>query len=106
MTNLSKPISRKSGTPANHYGRDAERPLVITLLPGSLGRDIIELRPSGTRRAEQILVSDLWAFALRCKAGRAWSEKMALKKANIAAKRAAAEQRKETRRLARAVAKD
>lgn len=78
------PITRKNakGEPCNpttrvtdnvyrgRYHADAGgRKLVISLLPG----DMLCLRPSGTRRAEYIRISDVYDIALR---SRVLSERM------------------------------
>lgn len=99
MTTLTKILKRKSASPASHYGKDASRPLNITLIPGSMGRDLIQLTPSGTRRHRAILVTDLWSYMQRCEANKAWSVKMAEKKAA----KAAAKERREMARLQRSI---
>ncbi len=102
MTALTKPVSRKSNAPVATYGPDGGRRIVVTLLPGADG-DMIELRPSGTRRAERILLTDLWSMLLRSKANLEWRERMEAKKA---AKKRGQETRKAravTRKLAREV---
>lgn len=105
MTTLAKILKRKSASPASHYGKDASRNLVIALIPGSMGRDMIQLTPAGTRRHRTILVTDLWSHMQRCEANKAWSLKMAEKKARKQAATAVREQRKATAKLAREVKK-
>lgn len=105
-TNLLRKVVRKTTTPASTYGKDASRDLIVSLIPSGAG-DLIELRPLRCKnRALSCTVKDLWSYLLRCQAGQAWSVKMAAKKAAKAAKQATAAQRKETRRLARAVVKE
>ena len=73
MTPLTKPVKRKtSATLGWGYGCDTGRPLVITIEATREG-DILKLRPHGTRREEQVLIEDVyhWAIRSRCLAARA-----------------------------------
>ncbi len=98
MTPLTKPVTRKSSTPAGRYGKDANRRIAITLLPGPLGDDMIELRPLKTQRGRKILVSDLWSFMIRCEANKAQAEKLAARKAKRAASKEAAAWKRQIRK--------
>lgn len=104
MTALTKPVSRKSNAPVATYGPDGGRRIVVTLLPGAAG-DMIELRPSGTRRAERILLTDLWALLLRSKANQTWRDKMEARKAAKKQAREARQAKAATRKLAREIEK-
>lgn len=103
MTALTKAISRKTSARASTYGRDAARRIVVKLMPGPSGQDMIELRPERTRRGRTMLLADLWSLMLRHEANRAWSEKALARKKAKAERKAARAAQTETRRLARAV---
>lgn len=69
MTLLQKPVRRVTNDelPAN-AGADRNRRIVVTLVPGN-GKDVpdmIELRPSKTRRARQAALVDVWNYLVRC----------------------------------------
>lgn len=97
MTPLTKPVTRKSSTPAGRYGKDLNRRIAITLLPAADG-DMIELRPLKTRRGRRILVGDLWSFMIRCEANKIQNEKTAARKAKRAAAKAEAKWKREIKR--------
>ena len=103
MTTLTKTVRRKTNTVAATYGPDGGRPLVVYLTPGPNGNDMIQIKPSGTRRAETMTVADIYAMMLRCKANTEWRVRMEERKAakKIRSDKAAA--RRETRKLSKAV---
>jgi hypothetical protein len=73
MTPLKKTLHRATQaelTPA--FGPDSGRRLVVTLHPGKGNdvKDLLELRPLGTRRSETVALIDVYAWALRCRVNR------------------------------------
>ena len=109
MTKLTRPLSRSTvkkldrsfGTP------DANRPLVVTLIPGTTeddgtGRpDMIEFRPLGTRRPEHLTVIDGYRYAMRCRLNRLHLEKASRTKAAKAARNLARRIKAAEKRLTR-----
>lgn len=82
MTNLDKPISRRTRSYlGGNYGLDRNRRLVATLEPG----DLITLRPEGTRRSESVSLLDVYHFAIRCKTNRINLEKARKRKVKLQA---------------------
>lgn len=79
MTKLNKPVARVSQTTLDGaFGTDRGRAVVVRLVPGD-GKDIddlIELRPAGTRRAEYVAITDVYRFALQCRANQEWARRM------------------------------
>lgn len=59
MTDLNKPVKRRSNETVRDAGR--VRRLVVSLLPG----DLIGLRPEGTRRIEYTTIGACYALAVR-----------------------------------------
>jgi len=91
MTPLNKPVVRKTrDTLGWGYGSDTGRNLVVTLTPSSDG-DTISIRPIGTRRAETVLLQDVYHWAIRSRCQQAHLAKARAKKAALAIKREAAE---------------
>jgi hypothetical protein len=100
MTDLKKPVRRKLGTVLScGFGPDRGRRLVVTLRPGAEG-DLIELRPERTRCATVILrLLDVYAWGVRCAAGRNQLERARARKARLAATREARSLRRAEKRL-------
>lgn len=95
MTTLLKPVKRVAVTTLDgHHGADRGRRLVITLLPGSDGNELIELRPQGTRRAKYCKLIDLYSYMIRCEVNVSKMEKLRLRKE---VKRLAKEKRRSNR---------
>lgn len=92
MITLKKPISRRTAdTLDGSFGKDRNKTLAVTLIPGKDGvDDLLELRPYGTRRAERIALCDVYRYAIRARVNRG-----NLERANAAKikKQAAREQR-------------
>lgn len=106
MTPLRKTVSRITNTALDGcFGPDRGRRIVITLVPGNgdTVHDLIQLRPHGTRRSEQIAAVDVYRYAMRCRVGKEQRDK-ALAKAQAAKARKDAARR--DRELARAVRKE
>ncbi len=70
-----KPVTRKVAAKAT--GRDYNRDLVVTITP----RGDLILRPAGRRQAEQVALSDVYAWAQRNRCLRIAREKAAERKA-------------------------
>ena len=99
MTHLTKPIIRKTGATASHYGRDANRNIVVTLVSAPMGEDIVMLHPLRCPgRKYAITVKDLWSFLQRCEANKSHMEK-------LRARKAAKAERLERARLRRSINK-
>lgn len=89
MTTLRTRLARKTETRLGHqYGPDRGRSLVVSLVPNPHG-DLIEIRPHGTRRAEVLLVSDVYRLALNARVNRERLEHAREVKARRAAARTA-----------------
>ena len=75
MTNLDKPVTRKSHVIVRDRGK--VRQLVVTINPnGTLG-----LRPLGTRKAEIITLDSCYSLAVKQRVAKERAEKAAQKKA-------------------------
>lgn len=97
MTPLNKPIVRRTSATASHYGRDANRNLVVTLVPAPAGDDIVMLHPLRCpSRKYAITVRDLWSFLQKCEANKTKREKEMIRKARR-------EESKERARLQRSI---
>lgn len=82
------------------FGPDRGRALVVRLVPGhGEVKDMVELRPSGTRRVERIAVHDLYRYAIRCRVGRELLEKARERKAKKAERLARERQARAERKL-------
>ena len=81
MTHLNKPVRRVTlGALGFTYGPDSGRKLVASLVNG----DLLELRPSGTRRTETISLFDVYRYAMMCRVNCARLEKAREKKKKLA----------------------
>lgn len=73
MTPLEKPVRRKAPNTilGGSYGPDSGRPLVVSIIPNPHG-DLIEIKPLGvsSRRAERVLIEDVYRWALRNRVAR------------------------------------
>lgn len=72
MTPLKSPVSRRTNSALDgSFGKDRNRQLAITLIPGTdTVADLIELRPYGTRQRVTIAACDVYRLALRAEANR------------------------------------
>lgn len=65
---VSSKVNRvTAGALDGSFGPDSSRRVVLTFIPGDGKqiKDVLRLRPLGTRRAETIAVIDVYRFALR-----------------------------------------
>lgn len=98
MTTLKKAVSRVSNDELGAWaGADRARRIVVTLVPGN-GRDVpdmIELRPARTRRVRRAALVDVWSYLVRCEV----NAKRLEKAREVKAKKAAAAERRRSRRI-------
>jgi hypothetical protein len=77
-TKLTKPVARETANELDgSFLIDSGKNLIVTLLPGN-GRDVkdmIMLKPKGTRRPEVIVLQDAYRYAIRCRVNREVLEK-------------------------------
>ena len=76
MTNLNKPVSRRT-TRLTIRDRSKRRPLIVTLFPG----DVLGLRLLGTRKTEMLDLEACYAMAVRQRVAADRAIKAAAKKA-------------------------
>ena len=88
MTSLRKPVKRVSNSMASSYGPDGRKRLVISIIPGPDGRDMIELRPERTQRPKTALLTDVYRWIIKCEADGARMAKLREKKLLKAERRA------------------
>jgi hypothetical protein len=73
------------------FGRDRNRRIVITLVPGTdTVPDLIQLRPYGTRRTESIAAIDVYRIAIRRRVNCELLKKATAKKEKLRERRAKA----------------
>jgi hypothetical protein len=90
-----------AGALPGYYGPDEGRRLVVTFIPGD-GRqikDLLEIRPHGTRRPERITVLDVYRFALQCRVNAAQLDRARAAKARKAERLARQRQERAERRM-------
>lgn len=99
MTNLTKPITRKTSALDGTFGPDRGRALVVTLVPGGSAPDLIELKPAGRRggATKRVALQDIYSYAIRCEVNRSRMERLRLAKE----KKAEAKRLRELRAAAR-----
>lgn len=98
MTTLRKPVTRVSSSKAATYGPDRDKRLVVSIVPGPDGRDILELRPQRTQRVKRAALSDIYNWLIKCEANAAIGVKLAAAKAKKAERRAARKWKAEIRK--------
>lgn len=103
MTALKKPVRRVSAAVAASYGPDRGKRLVVTIVPGPGGADMLELRPERTRRTETVLLADVYQWAIRSRVN---ATKMARLREKKAKKAVAREKRRWNRELRRDIARE
>lgn len=75
-TPLRKSISRAGTEPLPaEFGPDRDRTLVVTITPSAAG-DMLSLRPMRTRRAETVLLVDVYRWAIRNRVARQTLERV------------------------------
>lgn len=77
------------------FGVDKERRLIVTLA----AKDLITLKPHGTRREVSVSANDVYRFALQCVANKEWSARALERKAKKAERLARQRQATAERRL-------
>lgn len=104
MTTLKKAVRRVSNsTLSASHGRDKNKRIVITLIPGNGGDvpDMIRLKPERLKdsSSRSIVVEDLWSYMIRCEVNQkkmaTIREKKAKKEEKLKQRRWKAELRKE-----------
>jgi hypothetical protein len=72
VTTLNRPVRRLSRYPLGpSFGHDRGKKLAVTLHP-AVGeafesRERLELRPQGTQRPENLLLEDIYRYAISCR---------------------------------------
>ena len=89
-------------TLGGHFGPDRNRKLVVGLAAG----DVLIMYPKGTRQRVSVLLTDVYGWALRCRAVRSQLEKARERKQKLAEQREARSRAQAERRLVRSARKD
>ena len=101
MTILKKPVRRVSNSKlSSSHGRDKNRRIVVTLIPGNGGSvsDLIQLRPERLKKSRAIALEDLWVYLIKCEVNQGKMAKLRLKKENKAIAKAERARKRELRK--------
>jgi hypothetical protein len=101
MTKLSKPVRRVSSTRLSAaHGRDKNRRIIITIIPGNGGSvpDLIQLKPERLKCPRSIALEDLYVYLIKCEANQKFMAKLRERKAKKEEQRKAAAWKRELRK--------